>query len=425
MKLRFCAVVLVFMSICLTSCTLPSLHDLNISPSGISDVISDNNDVTDNLGLKRITSQQGLIMTAGGETMQGCYQLDEYADGSADVIYFDYATQNCVRLSNDPNVAHSEGSTAYISSTAGGANCLVSEDVLYVLKIGLPYAANIASHDSIARLYCMNLDGSGRVEKEYGSNIVYSPGCCMVGDNSGNLYMMLNIIDTEDPSASTVCLAAMGKDIDGYNVIRSWPGSMRVDLVGASGNSFLIETRTVQEEKTIKTLERIDVNGESLGKVLSWPNFDVTYTAEASVLYYTQQADTQVYRIDLDTGETLSAILPDIGENTSVSVQYEVRDNHLILATQSGMIAYNLTTGETSPMTLYYGEGDDRTFVGIFAEGEHDFLVRLGSFTRTRTDTAPDGSLYTFEQGFQDYVLISKEDYWANNPEYRRFTYYE
>ena len=73
----------------------------------------------------------------------------------------------------------------------------------------------------------------------------------------------------------------------------------------------------------------------------------------------------------------------------------------------------------------YAKENGKDVFVGIFAEGEKDFLVRVRKFTRKRNDYGTDGTPFTYEQSFEDYVLIRKEDYWNSRPNYLRFKYYE
>lgn len=109
----------------------------------------------------------------------------------------------------------------------------------------------------------------------------------------------------------------------------------------------------------------------------------------------------------------------------------EVRDSHLILylaneALYKGTYAsVDLDTMQIAPLNLYAKENGEDVFVGIFAEGEKDFLVRVGKFTRKRNDYGTDGTPFTYEQSFEDYVLIRKEDYWNSRPNYLRFKYYE
>ena len=87
--------------------------------------------------LHMLTAQQGIAMTVGGETANGCYSLDTYPDASADIIYYDYLTQECIRLSADANLGHDPASTAYIPSFKGGARCFVVGDVCYKKRTAL------------------------------------------------------------------------------------------------------------------------------------------------------------------------------------------------------------------------------------------------------------------------------------------------
>ena len=119
--------------------------------------------------LHMLTAQQGIAMTVGGETANGCYSLDPYPDASADIIYYDYLTQECIRLSADANLGHDPASTAYIPSFKGGARCFVVGDYLYVIKNGQPYTdASVSGNDPTARIYSMALDGSDRKIQDTG-----------------------------------------------------------------------------------------------------------------------------------------------------------------------------------------------------------------------------------------------------------------
>lgn len=386
-------------------------------------------------GLHLITSQQGIAMTAGGETSQGNYQLDPYPDGSADIIYFDYSTAQCVRLSSDPNVGHDENSTAYIPSYIGGARCLVAGETLYVIKSGQPYSADIPGNDVAARLYCMNLDGSERRVREYGSGISFSWKSCVAADNESNLYMMLNVIDRDNIENSKTALCVMGAEVEGYKIIRSWPATQPVDLAGVYPSGFVVCVKEVQDQQVFYRLEKIAVKGDLKGTLLAWKDNEITsYTIYDNVLYYTKPGDPNIFTIDVFTGVPMEPVLTSnytaFGAD-SAYILCEVRDGRLMLQLgdreqkASVRVAYDFDKDAFSPMNLYAGEGEDRLFVGIFAEGANDFLVNVGKFTRTRSAAGTDGTPYTFEQGFQNYVLISKEDYWENRPNYRTFEYYK
>ena len=387
-----------------------------------------------------LTAQQGIVMTVGGETANGCYSLDPYPDGTADIIYYDYATAQCVRLSSAPNTGHDPASTAYIPSFKGGARCLVSGDVLYVIKSGQPYTDPAAEgNDPTATLYCMDLDGSDRTVLRYGTNLVFQWDGCVAGDKHGNLYTVLLIVDKESTKTTSV-LAKFGRDIEGYEVLYTWEEPVHAKLVGVCGTGFVVQLQDTGAPGLTTKLVLVQDKTESQ-PFLEWSGLDVSsYTIHNNVLYYTKNGDADLYTKTIlqDTAPVCHAPFAyEDFQPTMALLPCEVRDDHLIVQylgvqegvhtekVQSHYAALDLDTNVFTPLNLYCGEGDDKTFVGIYAEGEHDFLVRVGKFTRTRTDYGTDGVPYRFEQGFEDYVLISKSDYWSNQANYRRFQYYE
>ena len=158
--------------------------------------------------LHMLTAQQGIAMTVGGETANGCYSLDPYPDASADIIYYDYLTQECIRLSADANLGHDPASTAYIPSFKGGARCFVVGDYLYVIKNGQPYTdASVSGNDPTARIYSMALDGSDRKIQEYGSNVVFNWFGGVAGNGTDALFTIVRPVPTGNWWATVACAA--------------------------------------------------------------------------------------------------------------------------------------------------------------------------------------------------------------------------
>ena len=102
-----------------------------------------------------------------------------------------------------------------------------------------------------------------------------------------------------------------------------------------------------------------------------------------------------VYRYDIlhDVHlESLELMSMKIFHSPRTMISCEVRDSHLILylaneALYKGTYAsVDLDTMQIAPLNLYAKENGEDVFVGIFAEGEKDFLVRVGKFTRKRND---------------------------------------
>ena len=390
-------------------------------------------DDADRNELRLLTAQHGIVMTVGGETQDGCYSLDTYPDGTADIIFYDYQTKQCVRLSSDANLKHDPASSAYLPSFKGGARCLVAGENLYVIKSGQPYTdASVPGNDPIARIYCMTLNGSERTVMEYGSNVVFQWDACVAGDSEGALYTVLAVVDPKTTHTKYV-LARLGKGIDGYETISEWDDEATVRLMGVCDSGFVISKTYASEQGTKKLLEIYQKSGEPAQTLLEWDNTEVTgFTVFDNILYYTKSNDALIYTKSTSESHTVSTIdtscFVDFKPSIAI-ISSEVRDNHLILQliqdeVHASYAALDIPSEKISPLLLYEGEGDEKTFVGIFAEGQDDFLVRIGKFTRSRTDYGLDGTMYRYDQGFEDYVLISKQDYWNNKADYQRFDYY-
>ena len=199
--------------------------------------------------LHMLTAQQGIAMTVGGETANGCYSLDPYPDASADIIYYDYLTQECIRLSADANLGHDPASTAYIPSFKGGARCFVVGDYLYVIKNGQPYTdASVSGNDPTARIYSMALDGSDRKIQEYGSNMVFNWFGGVAGNGTDALFTIVSIVDPQKAEVKSA-LVKFGRNLSGYEILYEWNDDVVANLVGTCDDSF-IATITSKSDPT-------------------------------------------------------------------------------------------------------------------------------------------------------------------------------
>lgn len=291
----------------------------------------------------------------------------------------------------------------------------------------------MAGNDPTARLYCLNLDGSDRKVVEYGANMVFPWNGCVAGDKEGNLYTVLLIVDPDRAAAASV-LAKLGRSLPTYETLHSWDEPLSAKLVGVCDAGFIIQVQDTSASSSHTELVLVRDGGKEQ-LLLGWSGLDITsYTIHKNVLYYTKNGDPFLYAQNvLDDSAPVRYDPYDAQGFTPnlVLIRCEARDDHLIVQyggseePYSLYAALDLSTEEFTPLNLYHGEGEDKTLVGIYAEGKNDFLVCVGEFTRSRMDYGADGTPYTFEQGVEDYVLISKSDYWNNIPNYRRFQYYE
>lgn len=335
-----------------------------------------------------LTAQQGIAMTVGGETANGCYSLDPYPDASADIIYYDYLTQECIRLSADANLGHDPASTAYIPSFKGGARCFVVGNYLYVIKNGQPYTdASVSGNDPTARIYSMALDGSDRKIQEYGSNVVFNWFGGVAGNGTDALFTIVSIVDPQKAEVKSA-LVKFGRNLSGYEILYEWNDDVVANLVGTCDDSF-IATITSKSDPT-KT-EWISISQERVLRdnlLGDEKESNITsYTIYDGIMYYTKEKSAAVYRYDILHDVHLESLETDEYEDflpSRTMISCEVRDSHLILylaneALYKGTYAsVDLDTMQIAPLNLYAKENGEDVFVGIFAEGEKDFLVRVG-----------------------------------------------
>lgn len=209
---------------------------------------------------------------------------------------------------------------------------------------------------------------------------------------------------------------------------------MTAKLVGVCDYGFIVLSQDISTSEPPKSLILIQNDG-SVTPLLDWSNLEITsYTIHNNILYYTQNGDASIYAQSILDSSTVDKYAPFDYQSFRadvVLIQCEVRDNHLIVQyagaeePESLYAALDLSTRTFVPLNLYYGSGDEKALVGIFAEGKNEFFVCIGDFTRLRTDYGTDGIPYKFEQRFEDYALISKSDYWGSVPNYHRFQYYK
>lgn len=316
--------------------------------------------------LHMLTAQQGIAMTVGGETANGCYSLDPYPDASADIIYYDYLTQECIRLSADANLGHDPASTAYIPSFKGGARCFVVGDYLYVIKNGQPYTdASVSGNDPTARIYSMALDGSDRKIQEYGSNMVFNWFGGVAGNGTDALFTIVSIVDPQKAEVKSA-LVKFGRNLSEYEILYEWNDDVVANLVGTCDDSF-IATITSKSDPT-KT-EWISISQERVLKdnlLGDEKESNITsYTIYDGIMYYTKEKSAAVYRYDILHDVHLESLETDEYEDflpSRTMISCEVRDSHLILylaneALYKGTYAsVDLDTMQIAPLNLYAKE---------------------------------------------------------------------
>lgn len=349
----------------------------------------------------KVVSFPKSIGTVGGETETGSYQLNMKEDGSADLLYYEYASAKCSALEADDQVP----------GMVGGGRCVVNGEYLYILKNGLPYSED--PENAKAFCYSMSLDGSGRKKQELGDELVFHHTSCVAGEEEGSIYTAVSLVDTETVTVETA-LIRIDPAQEGYEVLAQWEGES-VDLAGVFPGGFLLTENTLEGDRmeySFFTLDR--ETGKETPLLEDKAPAITSYGIEGDTLYYTVEGENTVHTWSLaegKSGEDLTITLPDGQQYTAVTIRENVRDGHLQLslaipdreeAVRGGL---DLETGEFFPVTLRVGT--EESFPYICGEGKEDFLIYTGEETAQNPE--------------KGYLVMTKEDYWNNQPNYRPF----
>lgn len=349
----------------------------------------------------QVVSYPKSIGAVGGENGSGSYQLNIKEDGSGEILYYEYASANCSPLEipeGDPRMV-------------GGGRCVVNGEYLYILKNGLPYSEDEVNAEAFC--YRMNLDGSDGKELGLGNDLVFHHTSCVAGAEEGSIYTAVSLADTEKVTAETA-LIKIAPEMEGYEVLAQWEGEA-VDLAGVSQEKFLLTERTQKGERMEYRFFTLDRETGEQTPLFEDKAPSVTGCGVyEDTLYYTAEGESAVHTWSLNqekSGEDLTITLPDGQQYTTVTIWDNVRDGRLQLtltnpdweeAVRGGL---DLETGAFSPVTLRLEDGD--SFPYICGEGDTDFLIYTG-----------EGTGENPEKG---YLVIAKEDYWNNRPNYRSF----
>lgn len=343
----------------------------------------------------------------GGSGSDGFYYVSSSVrdDGSANLMYLDYATMEKIYLCNQPNCNHdTEACTSYLPYSAGGIlPCVIGQNLVLVFP-GNVHASADTSSTVMPHLEVMGLDGSNRKTTfTFESNQQINRP--LVTDGT-NIYCELDTA-TED-------------------------GQLKTELVRVNPVTGTKDTLCALNQEWIKgsagsTIILLNANGcYSSYDPVSGDRKDIVTVDNASVDSLLQ-GTTLAYKdngffclMDLLSGEktSLSGFAVPSPEEAFVNL-VDADSTHLLIkietaSHQSGSSmedGYYMITGSSTPQqwTLLYSSGDqDTPFERVTTISSNEYLVISGE------ETLPDttANSHYVATGEKQYVIMSQEDYW-------------
>lgn len=424
--MRYAAAILsLLLLLSLTACRAPRDHLPESAVSSGTSAEPEEAEDTAPVSVRLITG----VIGPNSETAsaQGYYRLlskSGYSDSGCNLFYTDLATCTEHILCSVPGCAHSgETCPAWFPISYGMLFMNSDHTVLYC----------IGNTEAGMSLWRMHPDGSARtLVYQCRAGKMFSGAVASDGEN---LYLGLNDRNRSypDPTMTLLCIREREGAVTKARYL--FPYDVTSSLFSAFDN-VLAFSKAAGEEMfgcelyDLSTGERREIRCGN-GEVFSGRFLCASASGELLYLFeYTAGDRMNVLEFDMRTGEVrlLNDTLPYFGDDCVLVTG--IWDGKLcvqIADTRAGVPELvhhyqywvDCGTGEVTETTLTYQQGALRLFVSVLAEYEDSFLVQSGC---RQISAAGDGSTAS-DNGdaviLPVYSVISKSDYFSNNPIYR------
>ena len=420
-------------------------ENMQSSPSNVS-----SNDEYTKGDLRIISSYNGIIASAYACTDDGCYEIYYRSRGDGNIFYYDYATEQLVYLFNQTNSDHlDETDSSWLSSTAGGCYPMAVDDKLYLFKLNTPGFIDKLGDMGKGYILQMNLDGSDRRVLANIDDNEYISGCAVAYD--GKFLYYLSSLLSDDGKESAQSIIRVDIRSGEKRILKELDAAERHFIVGANGGSLVLKhianpvsfssmgnndnwEEQYKNQKHIISIYSVESSNEK--EVYSWKQDEINEMLYQDQLIFWSQESKKIESInifDLSRRELTEQPLAD--ETGKVfdyaSLYSDFYDDHILfeagylnesapeeeVSDEIKRYALDMDTLEIRELTLKNVDGD----IIIHGEGANDFLVQIGKKEIETLDFDSDGEAYQAPLLVRLNALISKEDYWNNQGNYRPF----
>lgn len=338
-------------------------------------------------------------------------------DATGNLLYYDYATMQCVYLSSQPNSNHhDESDTSFVPSVLGGAVVVADSQYVYVLKSSADFASEENKIHRAGFLMRMEHNGQARITIPLPAStyLAFGSGTVTSGDE-----MLILLQEVRKDTSDMTYLALINFSTGKIERKLEFATNETPFLIGicSKGPILAVNDHEKRQQRLYiynskeNQLDLIPFDADACPYILDPNSGTIYYLAEDEILSY-DSASQQT--------ETTGCMLPD-GEWTEVEFT-ELVDEHLSISRSAGEEKYesltiNLTTGEVFHPML---EDQDRPVI-IVAVTPDKYVVRLGGIPIKYQDFTPDGVPIENETVIHHFAMMEKADYWNNRPNYQEF----
>ena len=351
----------------------------------------------------------------GASTQDGFYYVNTKArkDGSCNLMYADYKSEQIVYLCSQANCTHDSAScTSYLMPTLGGVLPERVGNKIILFYKNYPWSDESGEP---ARVESINFDGSER-------QIIHTfrpeetPYNTMVTDGQ-NIYFVLETV--QEDSSVRKNLAKLDTLTGDLDLLQEMSVENSEFIWGCCGEDLIIYQCEMHDDYSISQVLRWNFISGSKESLYSWNASDYTPILYEENLGF-KGTDGYYHLLNLESG------------NDFTFTQYPISDSYLpsiMFADDSGIIIRELiptskytadsrfvslkTDGSAEEWSLLSDEdGDKHPFTPVFDLNEEDYLVYIGYSDESDRVIEDDGTSKFIEAPRRLYSIMSKNDFW-------------
>lgn len=361
----------------------------------------------------------------GAGTEDGFYFINPIMrkDGSCNLMYADYKSEQVVYLCSQANCAHDSAScTSYLMPTPGGVMPERVGDKI-ILFYRTPFRSG--EGEEPARVETINFDGSER-QTIHTFRPEESPYTTMVTDGQ-NIYFVLETVQKD--SSVRKNLAKLDTLTGDLELLQEMSIENSEFIWGCCGEDLIVYQCEMQDNRCTYQLSRWNFRSDHRDVIYTWKSgFPILYENSLAL-----KGDDGYFH------------LLDLNENTDFTfTQYttpELCSSNIVFADSEGIVIrelaptsantasarfFSLTKdGKTTDFSLVMDDdGDKHIFQPVYTLNDHEYLVYAGDELKTNFMTDPDGTSQFVQIPCPLFSIMSKNDFYSSIDTQRLMQYH-
>ena len=351
----------------------------------------------------------------GASTEDGFYFINPIVrkDGSCNLMYADYKSEQVVYLCSQANCAHDSAScTSYLMPTPGGVMPERVGDKI-ILFYRTPFRSG--EGEEPARVETINFDGSER-QTIHTFRPEESPYTTMVTDGQ-NIYFVLETVQKD--SSVRKNLAKLDTLTGDLELLQEMSVENHEFIWGCCGEDLIVYQCEMHDDRCTYQLSRWNFRSDHRDVIYTWKSgFPILYENSLAL-----KGDDGYFH------------LLDLKENTDFTfTQYttpESCSSNIVFADSEGIVIRELTPtsantasarffsltkdGKTTDFSLVMDDdGDKNIFQPVYTLNDHEYLVYAGDELKTNFMTDPDGTSQFVQIPCPLFSIMSKNDFYSS-----------